>query len=403
METNNTIFSSYPSMGTRLQNKKNLLNLIAKSGSISRSQLSSVTGLTPPSVSKITRAMIEDGILLEAGTAESTGKVGRKEINLSVNPNSAYVIGISLTANRPNIVLCNAIGETVDSQNLSDLNFLEINKTIITIVSRIKNIVFDNSIDKKKLLGIGISAASSPGSTADFLVSLPLGWKKVNLREQLERELNLPIKIEPRSSALLKAEISQQEKPEDMYLINVALNTGVSAYLGGNIFNPMSNGFGSVSHLILDAQGPLCLHCGRKGCFETLASGISIVNLVEKLDNSNKNKDQQLHSLISEADNDNTKIKKIFFNAGRNLAKGVDSIMTLLNPSTVIVAGEVGRQKDYSKGARSMLHELKYKNTEDFLKFSSITSDEAAKSVALDEFVFSKLFDIERLRMDNNK
>ena len=203
METNNTIFSSYPSMGTRLQNKKNLLNLIAKSGSISRSQLSSVTGLTPPSVSKITRAMIEDGILLEAGTAESTGKVGRKEINLSVNPDSAYVIGISLTANRPNIVLCNAIGETVDSQNLSDLNFLEINKTIITIVSRIKNIVFDNSIDKKKLLGIGISAASSPGSTADFLVSLPLGWKKVNLREQLERELNLPIKIESRSSALL--------------------------------------------------------------------------------------------------------------------------------------------------------------------------------------------------------
>jgi hypothetical protein len=77
--------------------------------------------------------------------------------------------------------------------------------------------------------------------------------------------------------------------------------------------------------------------------------------------------------------------------------------MTLLNPSTVIVAGEVGRQKDYSKGARSMLHELKYKNTEDFLKFSSITSDEAAKSVALDEFVFSKLFDIERLKMDNNK
>ena len=149
METNNTIFSSYPSMGTRLQNKKNLLNLIAKSGSISRSQLSSVTGLTPPSVSKITRAMIEDGILLEAGTAESTGKVGRKEINLSINPDSAYVIGISLTANRPNIVLCNAIGETVDSQNLSDLNFLEINKTIITIVSRIKNIVFDNSIDKK--------------------------------------------------------------------------------------------------------------------------------------------------------------------------------------------------------------------------------------------------------------
>ena len=134
METNNTIFSSYPSMGTRLQNKKNLLNLIAKSGSISRSQLSSVTGLTPPSVSKITRAMIEDGILLEAGTAESTGKVGRKEINLSVNPNSAYVIGISLTANRPNIVLCNAIGETVDSQNLSDLNFSEINKTIITIL-----------------------------------------------------------------------------------------------------------------------------------------------------------------------------------------------------------------------------------------------------------------------------
>jgi predicted NBD/HSP70 family sugar kinase len=165
----------------------------------------------------------------------------------------------------------------------------------------------------------------------------------------------------------------------------------------------MSNGFGSVSHLVLDAQGPLCLHCGREGCFETLASGISIVNLAEKFDKLNKNKDQRLHFLISEADNGNEKIKKLFFNAGRSLAKGIDSVMTLLNPSTVIVAGEVGRQKDYSEGAISMLHELKYKNTENFLKFSNITSDEAAKSVALDEFVFSKLFDIEQLRVDSDK
>jgi hypothetical protein len=50
-----------------------------------------------------------------------------------------------------------------------------------------------------------------------------------------------------------------------------------------------------------------------------------------------------------------------------------------------------------------MLHELKYKNTKNFLKFSNITSDEAAKSVALDEFVFSKLFDIEQLRVDSDK
>ena len=153
------------------------------------------------------------------------------------------------------------------------------------------------------------------------MVSLPLGWKKVNLREQLERELNLPIKIEPRSSALLKAEISQQEKPEDMYLINVALNTGVSAYLGGNIFNPMSNGFGSVSHLILDAQGPLCLHCGRKGCFETLASGISIVNLVEKLDNPNNNKDQQLQQGERENLLIIQKLKKFFLMLEETLQK----------------------------------------------------------------------------------
>ena len=347
--------------------------------------------------------MIQEGILVEQGTIDSTGKAGRKEINLSVNPESAYVIGISLTANRPKIVLSNAVGETLDTKDLSDLKFSEIDKTIGQIISRVKDIVFDNSIDKKKLLGIGVSAALSLGSTEDVLFSLPLGWKGVSLRDRLEKELNLPVKIEARASALLKAEISQLEIPKDIYLINVALNTGVSAFIGGGIFNPMLNGFGSISHLILDENGPKCLDCGRKGCFETLASGISLVKFAETLKMKKESKDRQLHKLISQADRGNMKIKKLFFNAGKCLGQAIDSIKILFNPSMLIVAGEVGRQNDYAEGVNFKLNELGYKNIENFLRFSQITSEEAAKSVALDEFIFAKSFDVDQLKIASDR
>lgn len=404
METNSKIFlNSFPVSGIRNINKKNLLNLISRAGTISRSQLANISGLTPPSVSKITRVMIQEGILVEQGTIDSTGKAGRKEINLSVNPESAYVIGISLTANRPKIVLSNAVGETLDTKDLSDLKFSEIDKTIGQIISRVKDIVFDNSIDKKKLLGIGVSAALSLGSTEDVLFSLPLGWKGVSLRDRLEKELNLPVKIEARASALLKAEISQLEIPKDIYLINVALNTGVSAFIGGGIFNPMLNGFGSISHLILDENGPKCLDCGRKGCFETLASGISLVKFAETLKMKKESKDRQLHKLISQADRGNMKIKKLFFNAGKYLGQAIDSIKILFNPSMLIVAGEVGRQNDYAEGVNFKLNELGYKNIENFLRFSQITSEEAAKSVALDEFIFAKSFDVDQLKIASDR
>lgn len=59
METNSKIFlNSFPVPGIRNINKKNLLNLISRAGTISRSQLANISGLTPPSVSKITRVMI---------------------------------------------------------------------------------------------------------------------------------------------------------------------------------------------------------------------------------------------------------------------------------------------------------------------------------------------------------
>jgi DNA-binding MarR family transcriptional regulator len=71
METNSKIFlNSFPVSGIRNINKKNLLNLISRAGTISRSQLANISGLTPPSVSKITRVMIQEGILVEQGTID---------------------------------------------------------------------------------------------------------------------------------------------------------------------------------------------------------------------------------------------------------------------------------------------------------------------------------------------
>src|SRR3984893_4699399 len=60
----------------------------------SRQELSEATGLSPASVSNVVRELIDDGIVVEAGSVDSDG--GRPRVLLQVNPDYGYVIGVDV-------------------------------------------------------------------------------------------------------------------------------------------------------------------------------------------------------------------------------------------------------------------------------------------------------------------
>src|SRR5215472_14458997 len=64
----------------------------------SRQDLSAATGLSPASVTNVVRELLNEGIVIEAGSVDSDG--GRPRVMLEVNPDHGYVVGVDIGETR---------------------------------------------------------------------------------------------------------------------------------------------------------------------------------------------------------------------------------------------------------------------------------------------------------------
>ena len=88
-----------------------VLKAVMSEGPISRADIAKRTGLTPASVTNITKVLIENGYLNQLGIGESSG--GRPPIILEINPNARYIIGVSIGVGRIEAVISNIAAEIV--------------------------------------------------------------------------------------------------------------------------------------------------------------------------------------------------------------------------------------------------------------------------------------------------
>ena len=82
-----------------------VLKVIKDNGSLSRAEIAKLTGLTPASVTNITKLLIEDDFLIESKIGESSG--GRPPIILELNPNARYVVGVGIGVGVVDVVITN--------------------------------------------------------------------------------------------------------------------------------------------------------------------------------------------------------------------------------------------------------------------------------------------------------
>ena len=78
----------------RRDNRSMLLSSLYFGQSCSRHDLCGTTGLSPASVSNVVRELIDEGIVAEAGSADSDG--GRPRVLLQINADHGYVIGVDV-------------------------------------------------------------------------------------------------------------------------------------------------------------------------------------------------------------------------------------------------------------------------------------------------------------------
>ena len=131
-----------------------VLKIIRDNGSLSRADVAKITGLTPASVTNITKILIEDGYLVECKIGESSG--GRPPIILELNPNARYVIGAGIGVGVIDVVITNLSAHIILKKSIEiseeryDYDFVF--KKLVNLINEVIKESYElDSIDEEEL------------------------------------------------------------------------------------------------------------------------------------------------------------------------------------------------------------------------------------------------------------
>ena len=372
------------------------------------------TGLTGAAVSRITRELLEAGLLQETKDSAVKGHLGRRKSSLSINANGACVLGVTITANKLIVALIDARQDVICEKSLDNLPpgeaggapTLNPADLVATLIAAARSLLQDNGINCQRLVGIGISVAvpSTEEISADGRVtSRVLGWDDVPVAAPFSLAFKLPVAMDSRAMSLLRAELyagvqhNSGREATSVFLINVGLGIGTAGLVKGHVLSAGNDGSGGLSHLVFPDSSKDC-YCGRTGCLEMSASGVSVVcelmSEVWNIDNPLACLSPYLDDALKRAATGDDRVRNAFFRAGEKMSSGVDTISCLINPDVIVLAGETGRQQDYFDGLRSGLEKIRSRLHPEQLELSTVRSIQGAACSALDAFVFSREIDL---------
>ena len=388
----------------RRQNRDLVLKQIIESRALSRTEIAQQTGLTGAAVSRITRELIDVGLLREGPTIELKGRVGRRNVRLELDANGAYVLGVAITANVRSVCVADCRGDIVGRADVAALDLSDPEGALETVAAAARDLIRETRIDASRLLGCGASVAGrADPETGRLIRSEPLAWRDVPVGEILSKALSIPVRVEGRAVALLLAELRRGVAvgKQNVLLINNGLGIGGSVVIDGRLARGQANAVGQIAHLPIRGETTPCV-CGRWGCLDAVASGASVLRRLAEEDLSEAAADddpgERLRALAELSGPEHWAVQEAFRDAGRKMAYAIDAAIAILDPELVLLAGSAGRQADYLAGLRETLNQLRASEDGPPVQASEVTSDQSAVWLGLDAFVYSRNLDIDQLK-----
>lgn len=261
-----------------------VLRVIRDNGSLSRAEIAKLTGLTPASVTNITKILIEDKFLIESKIGESSG--GRPPIILELNPDARYVIGIGIGVGVIDVVITNLSAKIISKKSMiiGDERY-DYNLVFAELVNLINEVIELSNIERKNILGAGVALHGIVNAkSGESIHSLYYGWKNINIKKRLEDELQLAIYVDNdvRAMALGESLFGATKDISNFVTLNISNGIGAGIIINNTPYYGVDFSAGEIGHIAVELDGDKC-NCGNYGCLETVASNNNITKKAIKL------------------------------------------------------------------------------------------------------------------------
>ncbi|HEY0208524.1 DNA-binding transcriptional regulator NagC [Acerihabitans sp.] len=326
-------------------NSAAVYRLIDMSGPISRIQIAEQSQLAPASITKITRQLLERGLIREVDQQASTG--GRRAISIVAETRAFQAIGVRLGRHDTTITLYDLTGKSLYEEfiPLPESTQQGLEAALFSAITR-----FLEQIQRKsrELIAISVILPGLVDPYSGVVRYMPhINVSAWPLVENLQKRFHLPAFVghDIRSLALAEHYFGATQDCADSILVRLHRGTGAGILVNGQIFLGSNGNVGEIGHIQVDPLGERC-HCGNFGCLETIAANGAIEKRVRHLllqgypsrltlDNC------QIGAICKAANRGDTLACEVIEQVGHHLGKAVAIAINLFNPQKVVLAGEI--------------------------------------------------------------
>ncbi|WP_058306612.1 ROK family transcriptional regulator [Gracilibacillus massiliensis] len=323
------------------ENKALVLETIQEKAPISRASIAQVTGLNKGTVSSLVSELIDEKLINESGTGESSG--GRRPVMLLLNERAGYTISVDLGVKSILGVLTDLRGNIINEKRIrfQNDNVDEVLHLLYTLISELK---LNAPTSEYGIVGIGVGVPGVVTTEGEILLAPNLGWKKVPLRKMLAEHYQVPITVENEANAGAYGEkvYGVGQFSTELVYASVSVGIGVGLILDGKLYKGLRGFSGELGHMTIEKDGVDC-RCGNKGCWELYASEKALIEQAEK----KGYKAASVEHIVEAANNGESKAIKLLEQLGDYLGVGITNIIHIFNPEQVVVGNTLQLAENY--------------------------------------------------------
>ena len=237
----------------RVHNRRVIIEAVRLHGELTRAELARLTALTPQTVSNIVAELEQMDILTSHQPRRASGR-GQPAVPVSLNPASAWSIGIHLDHQTLIVVLVDLTGE-VHFRRLILVQKPQPGATFARLAEVLDEIRALPALDWSRVVGMGVVMPGPFGvegisSTGPTTLN---GWEGVDVAAELWRLSGLPVTLENDATVAAIGERFHGVARQLNSFVYLYIGTGLGAgiFTDGHVYTGHAHNAGEVGHIVV--------------------------------------------------------------------------------------------------------------------------------------------------------
>jgi predicted NBD/HSP70 family sugar kinase len=311
-------------------NQRTVLQAIRLGGETTRVELAALTGLTAPTIANITKRLTELGLVRLVGRRQ--GARGQPALQLSINPDGAFAIGLNIDRDHISLALVDLAG-AVRRLVRREVDFALPPDVVAFAREQVAALLSAEGVRDEHVLGVGVAIPDELGRiTIPHRPAAYDAWNSIDIASLLREVLPWPVHVDNDAAAAALGEAQQRtgHDGQTFFYLLISAGLGGGPVIDGNYFRGASLRSGEIG-LMPDPSSD------RVGA--VVQDTVSVSALRARFEDAGKNGD--LANLVSQDPSCRLIVDAWIRDAARSLASPIVAVNCLINPAAILIGGRL--------------------------------------------------------------